>query len=108
MPAAFSAVYGATIDGARPRMTNERAAKVVLGTAGPRLATYSGNAQKVTGRMGACRYHFLTHSKPAKHLRDPYRPGRAEGRHAVAAPARYCTSRLMVSYFFPTVARHDL
>jgi putative ATP-dependent endonuclease of OLD family len=69
MLAAFPAAYAATIEGTGPRMTNESAAEVVLGTAGPGLKSYTGNAQGFQGQMAAYRYHFLTHSKPATHLR---------------------------------------
>lgn len=69
MLAAFPTAYAATIDGTGPRMTNESAAEVVLGTAGPGLAGYTGNAQMFRDHMATYRYHFLTHSKPATHLR---------------------------------------
>lgn len=69
MLTAFPAAYAATIEGTGPRMTNESAAEVVLGTAGPGLTSYTGNAQKFQDHMAAYRYHFLTHSKPATHLR---------------------------------------
>ncbi|MCV2420284.1 ATP-dependent nuclease [Paucibacter sp. DJ2R-2] len=66
---AFPAAYAATIEGAGPRMTNKAAARVVLGTSGSGLAGYTGNAQPFGAHMAAYRYHFLTHSKPATHLR---------------------------------------
>lgn len=66
---AFPAAYAATIEGTGPRMTNEAAAEVVLGTAGPGLACYTGNIELFRAHMAAYRYHFLTHSKPATHLR---------------------------------------
>lgn len=69
MLTAFPAAYAATIEGAGPRMTNKSAAEVVLGTAGPGLASYTGNAQGFQDQMAAYRYHFLTRSKPATHLR---------------------------------------
>lgn len=69
MLAAFPAAYAATIDGTGPRMTNENAAEVVLGTAGSGLSSYTGNALAFRDHMAAYRYHFLTHSKPATHLR---------------------------------------
>jgi len=69
MLTAFPAAYAATIEGTGPRMTNESAAEVVLGTAGPGLTSYTGNAQGFQDQMAAYRYHFLTHSKPATHLR---------------------------------------
>lgn len=69
MLAAFPAAYAATIEGTGPRMTNENAVEVVLGTTGPGLKSYTGNAQGFQDHMAAYRYHFLTHSKPATHLR---------------------------------------
>lgn len=69
MLAAFPTAYAATIEGTGPRMSNESAAEVVLGTAGPGLGSYTGNAQPFRDHMAAYRYHFLTHSKPATHLR---------------------------------------
>lgn len=52
---AFPAAYAATIEGTGPRMTNEAAAEVVLGTAGSGLAGYTGNAQPFCA-------HMATHS----------------------------------------------
>lgn len=69
MLAAFPTAYAATIEGTGPRMTDEAAAEVVLGTAGCGLAGYTGDAQAFCNHMAAYRYHFLTHSKPATHLR---------------------------------------
>lgn len=69
MLAAFPAAYAATIEGTGPRMTIEAAAEVVLGTAGTGLACYTGSFQPYREHMAAYRYHFLTHSKPATHLR---------------------------------------
>lgn len=69
MLSAFPAAYAAIIEGTGPRMTNESAAQIVLGTAGAGLASYAGNAQGFQNHMAAYRYHFLTHSKPATHLR---------------------------------------
>ncbi|SPV19713.1 ATP-dependent endonuclease [Burkholderia cepacia] len=69
MLTAFPAAYAATIEGTGPRMTNEGAAEVVLGTAGPGLASYTDAADGFGTHMAAYRYHFLTHSKPATHLR---------------------------------------
>ncbi|MCC9597992.1 MULTISPECIES: ATP-dependent endonuclease [unclassified Rubrivivax] len=66
---AFPAAYAATIEGTGPRMTSEAAAQVVLGTAGTGLADYIGEAQPFSAHMATYRYHFLTHSKPATHLR---------------------------------------
>jgi len=69
MLSAFPAAYTATIEGTGPRMTNEAAAEVVLGTAGPGLTCYTGDIESFRAHMAAYRYHFLTHSKPATHLR---------------------------------------
>lgn len=69
MLSAFPAAYAATIEGTGPRMTNEAAAEIVLGTAGPGLASYTGEAAALRAHMAAYRYHFLSHSKPATHLR---------------------------------------
>ncbi|WP_229413103.1 ATP-dependent nuclease [Massilia alkalitolerans] len=69
MLTAFPAAYAATIDGTGPRMNDENAAKIVLGTAGPGLESYTGDAEKFKEQMAAYRYLFLTHSKPATHLR---------------------------------------
>lgn len=69
MLTAFPAAYQATIEGTGPRMSNEAAAEVVLGTAGSGLASYAGSFQPYQEHMAAYRYHFLTHSKPATHLR---------------------------------------
>lgn len=69
MLASFPAAYASTIEGTGPRMTNESAAEVVLGTAGSGLASYTGNIEAFRDHMAAYRYHFLTHSKPATHLR---------------------------------------
>ncbi len=66
---AFPQAYKATIEGIGPRMKNEDAAAVVLGAGGKGLAAYSGDAEKFGEHMAAYRYHFLTHSKPATHLR---------------------------------------
>ncbi len=69
MLAAFQAAYAATIEGTGPRMTDEAAAEVVLGTAGSGLASYTGSFQPYREHMAAYRYHFRTHSKPVTHLR---------------------------------------
>jgi len=67
---AFPAAYVATIEeGTGPKMTNKAAAEVVLGTAGPGLESYADIAPTYQNHMAAYRYHFLTHSKPATHLR---------------------------------------
>ncbi|MDN4053151.1 AAA family ATPase [Massilia sp. YIM B02763] len=66
---AFPAAYESTIEGTGPRMSVEDAGKIVLGTAGPGSASYIGTAENFKQHMPAYRYHFLTHSKPATHLR---------------------------------------
>ena len=55
--------------GGGPKMTPEDAAKVVLGEAGPGLDAYKTAYPGYDAHMPAYRYHFLTHSKPATHLR---------------------------------------
>ncbi|MRV70613.1 AAA family ATPase [Duganella sp. FT92W] len=69
MLAAFPDAYQATIEGTGPRMKNEDAAEVVLGSGGEGLAAYTGDLESYKDQMAAYRYHFLTHSKPATHLR---------------------------------------
>lgn len=66
---AFPDAYKATIEGTGPRMKNEDAATVVLGSDGKGLEIYTDDAEPFTKHMAAYRYHFLTHSKPATHLR---------------------------------------
>jgi len=66
---AFPHAYSATIEGTGPKMTNEAAADVVLGKGGKGLKSYAEMAPKFQMHMAAYRYHFLTHSKPATHLR---------------------------------------
>ncbi|KLO60285.1 chromosome segregation protein SMC [Delftia tsuruhatensis] len=66
---AFPDAYKATIEGSGPRMKNEDAAAVVLGSDGKGLEVYTDDAETFTKHMAAYRYHFLTHSKPATHLR---------------------------------------
>lgn len=65
----FPDAYKAIIEGTGPRMTNQDAALVVLGAGGHGLAAYADDEAKFAERMAAYRYHFLTHSKPATHLR---------------------------------------
>jgi len=68
MLAAFPAAYAATIKkGGGPKMTVDKAAEVVLGSNG--LAVYEGKLDGYKALLPAYRYHFLTHSKPATHLR---------------------------------------
>lgn len=69
MLAAFPNAYKATIDGTGPRMTNEDAAPVVLGAGGSGITAYTDELDDFANQMAAYRYHFLTHSKPATHLR---------------------------------------
>jgi putative ATP-dependent endonuclease of the OLD family len=52
-----------------PKMTAIDAAKVVLGEGGPGLSAYKIPYDGFEVHMPAYRYHFLTHSKPATHLR---------------------------------------
>lgn len=69
MLAAFPDAYKAIVpkDGG-PRMTVERAAEAVFGTAGPGLTFYTGAFKAYPELLPAYRYHFLTNSKPATHL----------------------------------------
>lgn len=70
MLAAFPDAYKAAIPkGGGPKMTVANAAKVVLGEAGPGLDAYKTAYPGFDAHMSAYRYHFLTHSKPATHLR---------------------------------------
>lgn len=66
---AFPDAYQAIIaKGGGPRMTVDKAAEVVLGTAGPGLKPYAGPFKGYPELLPAYRYHFLTNSKPATHL----------------------------------------
>ncbi|MCT7310204.1 AAA family ATPase [Ralstonia sp. CHL-2022] len=66
---AFTDAYQAIIPkGGGPRMTVDKAAEVVLGTAGPGLTLYTGPFKGYPELLPAYRYHFLTNSKPATHL----------------------------------------
>jgi putative ATP-dependent endonuclease of the OLD family len=70
MLAAYPKAYEAIIPkGGGPRMKPEDAARVVLGEGGRGLAIYKDELAGYTARMAAYRYHFLTQSKPATHLR---------------------------------------
>ena len=51
-----------------PKMAVDKAAEVVLGTAGPGLTVYTGPFEHYPDLFPAYRYHFLTKSKPATHL----------------------------------------
>lgn len=65
---AFPDAYAATIPSCGgPELTIEEAAKVVLSKDG--LAEYDGDFEAYKALLPAYRYHFLTHSKPATHLR---------------------------------------
>ncbi len=69
MLAAFPAAYEAIVSkGGGPKMAADKAAEVVLGTAGPGLAIYTGSFKDHPPFFPAYRYHFLTHGKPATHL----------------------------------------
>ncbi|MBX9757060.1 MAG: AAA family ATPase [Pseudomonadaceae bacterium] len=66
---AFPDAYAAIVPkGGGPRMTADKAADVVLGTAGPGLTMYTGPFKGYPEMLPAYRYHFLTNSKPATHL----------------------------------------
>lgn len=66
---AFPDAYEAIIPkGGGPKMAADKAAEVVLGTAGPGLTLYTGPFKNHTALLPAYRYHFLTNSKPATHL----------------------------------------
>ncbi|OBY84515.1 ATP-dependent endonuclease [Delftia sp. JD2] len=66
---AFPDAYRAIIPkGGGPKMAVDKAAEVVLGTAGPGLTLYTGPFQGYPDLLPAYRYHFLTNSKPATHL----------------------------------------
>ena len=69
MLAAFPAAYKAIIpSGGGPKMAADKAAEVVLGTAGLGSAAYTGKFASYPPLMADYRYHFLTNSKPATHL----------------------------------------
>lgn len=66
---AFPDAYAAIIPkGGGPKMAIDKAAEVVLGTAGPGLSLYRGPYKNYQEKLPEYRYHFLTHSKPATHL----------------------------------------
>ncbi len=69
MLAAFPGAYQKVIDGTGPKMTNEAAAEVVLGTGGMGVSAYTDVRAPFLNHMAAYRYHFMTHSKPATHMR---------------------------------------
>lgn len=69
MLGAFPDAYKAIIPkGGGPKMAADKAADVVLGTAGPGTAIYTGPFKDYPPLLPAYRYHFLTNSKPATHL----------------------------------------
>lgn len=66
---AFPDAYEAIVPkGGGPKMAADKAAEVVLGTAGPGLTLYTGPFKDYPALLPAYRYHFLTNSKPATHL----------------------------------------
>jgi putative ATP-dependent endonuclease of OLD family len=70
MLAAYPTAYEEIIPkGGGPKMTPEDAAKVVLGEGGSGVDAYKDQYSGFDQYMPAYRYHFLTHSKPATHLR---------------------------------------
>jgi putative ATP-dependent endonuclease of OLD family len=69
MLGAFPDAYKAIIPkGGGPKMAVDKAAEVVLGTAGPGNTLYTGPFKDYPALLPAYRYHFLTNSKPATHL----------------------------------------
>ena len=65
----FPEAYKATIpQGGGPKTGTEKAAEIVLGTAGPGLTLYNGPYKHYVDLLPTYRYHFLTNSKPVKHL----------------------------------------
>ena len=71
---AFRAAYSATIPlGGGPELTVDEAAKAVLSKGG--LAAYEGDLEDYKALLPDYRYHFLTHSKPATHLRALLKSG---------------------------------
>ncbi len=72
MLTAYPEAYAALIPtGGGPKMSVEDAAKVALGEGGSGLDVYKHEPafSGQTKHLPAYRYHFLTHSKPATHLR---------------------------------------
>ncbi|RQU81937.1 DUF2813 domain-containing protein [Burkholderia cenocepacia] len=68
MLASFPSAYAATIPaGGGPELTIEEAAVSALSKDG--LTAYDGELKAYKELLPAYRYHFLTHSKPATHLR---------------------------------------
>ncbi|MGE6323322.1 ATP-dependent nuclease [Pseudomonas oryzihabitans] len=66
---AFPLAYKAIIPpGGGPKTTVDKAAEVVLGTAGPGVSLYTRSFKHYPELLPAYRYHFLTNSKPATHL----------------------------------------
>ena len=68
MLSAFPDAYKQIIPaGGGPKTSVEKAAEAVLSDGG--LAQYQGELESFREHLPAYRYHFLTHSKPATHLR---------------------------------------
>ena len=68
MMAAFPDAYAKIVPkGGGPKMTIEKAAEAILGEGG--LSYYDGPWKPLRDLLPGYRYHFLTHSKPATHLR---------------------------------------
>ncbi len=68
MIAAFPDAYAKIVPpGGGPKMTIEKAAEAILGEGG--LSYYDGPRKPLRDLLPGYRYHFLTHSKPATHLR---------------------------------------
>ncbi len=68
MIAAFPDAYAKIVpQGGGPKMTIEKAAEAILGEGG--LSYYDGLRKPLRDLLPGYRYHFLTHSKPATHLR---------------------------------------
>lgn len=66
---AFPDAYKAILPKAGgPKLAADKAAEIVLGTAGPGLTLYTGPFKHHPDLLPAYRYHFLTNSKPATHL----------------------------------------
>lgn len=69
MLGAFPDAYAAIIPaGGGSKMSADRAAEAVLGTAGPGPNVYVGKFADFSQHFPAYRYHFMTRSKPATHL----------------------------------------
>lgn len=80
LPTAYEAIIP---DGGGPELTVEKAAEAVLGKDG--LANYPVTLTPYKHLFPAYRYHFLTHSKPATHLRALVEPDDNAIRNAMPA-----------------------